>query len=89
MSTAIRGGVSYTQLRNLSGGRLSVDVRYADGSGGGGGGDHFDWQVYTPDEMCELGVSCHLTPIVVCADFDETRRPDRSKGRMQFVFERA
>lgn len=52
------------------------------------GGDHMDWQVFTPDEFCAFAAECGFTRRMMCTWADETRAPSPEIARMQIVLER-
>ncbi len=68
----------------VTGGRLTVRLDYGDGSG-----DTFKWQLYTPDEVRELGETVGLRLVRTCSHHDETSPPSASQPRMQLVLQRS
>ena len=50
--------------------------------------DVFEWQLYTPEELSELGKSCSLKMLLACTNFDENTVASSASHRMQLVFER-
>jgi hypothetical protein len=77
-----KGGMAVTERKRLSGDRLSVELDY----GPGRRPDVFEWQLYTPEQICGLGETLGLRPLVVCAGFDEHVQPSADGPRMQLVF---
>jgi SAM-dependent methyltransferase len=70
--------VSLTNV--VSGGRLTATLDYGDG------GDVFEWQLFTPDEICELAAECGLGLVVMCTECDESKGVTPEKPRMNLVF---
>jgi SAM-dependent methyltransferase len=68
--------------RQVVGNRLRTVLDYADGSR-----DSFEWRLYEPEELADLGRSVGLTLDVVAADFAEAP-PTSETPRMQLVFRR-
>jgi SAM-dependent methyltransferase len=79
-----RAGITVTETKCLTYGRLSVHLDY-----GGGRSDSFEWRVYTPHEIRTVGGEAGLTQLLVCRSFDETQPPSPDEPRMQLVFRRA
>jgi len=79
--TIERDGVRVREQRSMSNGRLRAALTYADGSS-----DIFDWQLYVPDELAELGERSGLTPVLACAEFNEATPASSALPRMQLVF---
>ena len=71
------------ERKRVEQGRLFVHLDYPDG-----GGDDFEWQLFTPAEMSALAGSVGLKLIVSCTDFDMAVDPSPEKARIQFVLER-
>ncbi len=63
-------------------------LTYRDAQGGVIGGDHMDWQVYTPDQFLTLAAACGFSSRLVCTWADEHIAPSPDVARMQFVLER-
>lgn len=76
-------GVAYTSTQEMAGNRWQVRLAYA-----GGGGDQFAWQLYEPDELCQLAAQSGLTSLLVCANFDEEVPASPDLPRMQLLFTR-
>ena len=79
--TIERDGVRVREQRSMSSGRLRAALTYEDGSH-----DVFDWQLYVPDELAELGADAGLMLTLACAEFDEARPAAAAHARMQLVF---
>lgn len=80
-----RGGVDVVERRTVRDGRLSVELVYRPS----GGGDRFDWQLFTPREMRELAGACGLRVAHACSGFDLARAPSEEVPRVQYVLRRA
>jgi len=81
--TIERDGVRVHEQRSMSKGRLRATLTYEDGSD-----DVFDWQLYVPDELAELGERSGLGLVLACANFDELVAASAVSARMQLVFSR-
>jgi hypothetical protein len=68
----------------MQGNRLIVDLDYEDH-----GTDHFEWQLYTPDEIIDLAAKYSFVPLVVCTGFDENSPTSSNSPRTQLVFQKA
>ena len=79
--TIERDGARVREQRSMSKGRLRAMLTYEDG-----GGDVFDWQLYVPDELAELGARAALRLQLACAEFDEATAASAAHPRMQLVF---
>jgi SAM-dependent methyltransferase len=79
-----KDGVGVTSTFIWSGDRLKCLLIYNDGSGG----DTFEWQLYTPEEIQTLAARLGFRSIIACAWFDERVPPSAEHTRMQFVLER-
>lgn len=79
-----RQGVAVTATTTVQGNRLTSHLHY----GGNQGEDTFNWQVFTPEELCHLAATTHLHCHLTCTAFQEARPACPSHPRMQFVFER-
>ena len=53
------------------------------------GGDHMEWQVFTPDEFRALALASGFTPIHACAWSDEAIPPSAGTARMQIVLQKS
>lgn len=79
--TIERDGVRVHEHRSMSNGRLCAALTYGDGSS-----DVFDWQLYVPDELAELGARAGLKMHLACAEFDEAVPASPAHPRVQIVF---
>jgi SAM-dependent methyltransferase len=52
------------------------------------GGDHFEFQLFTPDEFRAFATQCGFTPLLVCTWSDESLLPSPDVARMQVVLEK-
>lgn len=76
-----RDGVRVREHRSMANGRLRAVLTYEDGDG-----DVFDWQLYIPNELAELGQRSGLTLILACTEFDEAVPVSPACPRVQLVF---
>lgn len=53
------------------------------------GGDHMEWQVFTPYEFCALATTCGFTTVLVCTWANEALPASADVGRMQIVLEKS
>lgn len=53
-----------------------------------GGTDHFEWQLFTPEELRRLALSCGWKMCLMCSGFDAERHPSPAISRVQYVLER-
>lgn len=72
----------------MQGNRWQSVLTYRDERGAVVGGDHMDWQLYTPSEFLTLAASCGFTSRLVCTWADEQRPASADNARMQVVLER-
>ena len=79
--TIERDGARVREQRSMSNGRLRAALTYEDGSA-----DVFDWQLYVPDELAEIGARAGLRMRLGCAEFDEAVPASATDPRMQLVF---
>jgi len=82
--TIERDGSRVHEHRSMSNGRLRAALTYEDASG-----DVFDWQLYVPDELAELGARSGLQLQRACAEFDEAVPASSAYSRMQLIFSMA
>lgn len=75
-------GLLITSTNRMDGNRLVAELDY------GGSRDTFEWQLYTPDEICQLAARFGLTCLLSCADYDEQKPVTGDNPRIQLVFER-
>lgn len=79
--TIERDGARVREQRSMSNQRLRAVLTYEDESN-----DVFDWQLYVPDELAELGSRSGLKLKLACAEFDEAKPASPAHARMQLVF---
>jgi hypothetical protein len=77
-----REGLIITSTNRMSGNRLIAELDY------GGSTDTFEWQLYTPEEICHLAAEFDLHCLLSCSDYDEQKPATVDNPRMQLVFER-
>ncbi|MFZ0548448.1 MAG: hypothetical protein WAM60_23570, partial [Candidatus Promineifilaceae bacterium] len=75
-----RLGVMVTATNSVTGNRLRAELDYGDG------GDVFEWQLFRPEEICELAAELGLELVLMCTEFDVRKRVTAEKPRMNFVF---
>jgi SAM-dependent methyltransferase len=80
----VRDGVRVVERKQMRGKRLVVSLAY----GNTGTRDEFDWRLYTPEEMRELGREAGLRLLTCCSDFDEGKLATPEGPRMQLIFEK-
>ncbi|MDH3223796.1 MAG: class I SAM-dependent methyltransferase [Gemmatimonadota bacterium] len=68
----------------LDGNRFQVSLQYE----GRTGGDEFDWQVYSVEELTQALIQAGFRPLFTCTWFDADRPPTAGARRMQTVAER-
>jgi SAM-dependent methyltransferase len=79
-----RGGAIVTETKRMDGDRLIVRLDYA----ARGEADEFEWQLFRPEEICQLAEQCGFTPLNVCTGFDEALPASAEQPRMQLVLEK-
>ena len=72
----------------MQGNRWHSVLTYRDADGTVVGGDHMEWQMFTPDEFVALAAECGFTSRLACTWADETIPPSPDVARMQVVLER-
>lgn len=72
----------------MEGNRWRSVLTYRDAAGAVIGGDHMEWQMFTPDEFVALASECGFTSWLVCAWADENIAATPDVARMQIVLER-
>ena len=77
-------GQQITETKTVQDGRLRVVLQYA----GTEVTDRFDWQLYTPEDICDLAGAYDLRPIAQCSNYDNGQPLTPTTPRMQFVFEK-
>lgn len=80
-------GITVESNTFLQGKTLHSILHYTDDSGERGG-DHFEFQMFTPDEFCALASRCGFAPMLACTWADENRAPSAEVARMQLVLEK-
>jgi SAM-dependent methyltransferase len=80
-----RSGRTITETRRMEGSRLAVTLDYGPGTAP----DLFDWQLYSPEELCELTASIGFVPLIACSGFDEAQPASPDSPRMQLVLQSA
>lgn len=78
-----RNGSRIHEHKRVLGSRLHTTLDYEDGAR-----DAFEWRLYEPDELAELGVRAGLTLELACVGFDTAAAPKGDVARMQLVFRR-
>jgi SAM-dependent methyltransferase len=78
---ALPGGI-VTEHKRVEYGRLFVDLTYP-----GGGGDTFEWELFTPAQMRAAAQSVGLALMIACTDFEAGTEPKSESPRIQFVLE--
>jgi SAM-dependent methyltransferase len=71
----------------MEGNRWHSVITYRDTSDAIIGGDHMEWQMFTPDEFLALAAECGFTSRLACAWADESILPSPDVARMQVVLE--
>ncbi len=79
-----RLGTEITATDSLRGNRLTAQLDYGDGDGS----DTFEWQLYTPEEICQAAAEFDLRCLLMCTECDEQKPATAEKSRMHLVFER-
>jgi len=69
--------------RRVVGKRLKTTVEYEAGRL-----EEFDWELFTPRDITELGIGAGIAATLVCADFDEGTLPAEDKASFQVVFQK-
>ena len=80
-----RSGRTITETKRMQGNRLAVTLEYGPGTAP----DLFDWQLYSPEELCALSVSIGFVPVIVCSGFDEAQPASPDSPRTQLVLQKA
>jgi SAM-dependent methyltransferase len=82
--TLERGRRTVIERKWMSGNRLTVELDY----GAGCITDHFERQLYMPNEIIVLCARFGFDCILSCTEFDENKPVTAEKPRMQIVFEK-
>lgn len=80
-------GVIVESTGYMQGNRWHAVLAYKDEQGKCGS-DHFEWQVFTPDEFLALASECGFASLLVCTQSDETISPSPAIPRMEIVLEK-
>jgi SAM-dependent methyltransferase len=83
-STTERGGRTIESVCTLRGARLSVKLAYD----GDTTTDDFEWQLFSADEIQQLGARFGLSPVLVCSEFNEDKVLSDQDKVMQVVLTR-
>lgn len=78
-----RGKRRATEHKRVVGSRLFTVLDYGDGKR-----DEFEWRLYEPAELRQLGAERELVCEIECAGFDPEVAPEGRTARMQLVFRR-
>ncbi len=81
-------GVTVETHAYMQDGRWHSALTYRDAQGAVTGGDHMDWQAFSPDELSALAARCCFTTRLACAWAKESLAPSPEFARMQLVLER-
>ncbi len=76
------GGI-VREHKRVEDGRLFVALTYP-----GGGGETFEWELFTPAEMRAAAEPVGLGLIMACTDFEVGTKPKSESPRIQFVLEK-
>jgi SAM-dependent methyltransferase len=79
-----RHGRTITETKHMDDDRFTVTLDY----GTDLPRDEFAWQLFTPDEIMELGRKVGLEPLLCLTGFDEEQPATAEMPRMQIVFAR-
>jgi SAM-dependent methyltransferase len=79
------GGDQIRETKIMHGDRLVVELAYENH----GGGDRFEWQLFTPEELTELASRCGWELHLSCTGFDPKQAPDSRQPRVQYVLSRS
>jgi SAM-dependent methyltransferase len=71
------------EIKRVNDGRLFVRLDYPNGAQ-----ERFEWQLFAPVEMKQLGETLGLVLLASCTKFDTTMIPSPTEPRIQFVLER-
>ena len=80
-------GITIESNNYLQGNRLHSVLQYRDETGTRGG-DHFEFQMFTPDEFRALASACGFETLLACTWADENVTPSAEVARMQIVLEK-
>ena|ERR1051326_3866721 len=71
------------ETKHVKGGRLFVELMYP-----GGNHEHFQWQLFTPEQVEGLAKEVELDLLIACCGFDTTSFPSPLDPRLQYVLAR-
>ena len=80
-------GITVESHGYMQGKRWHSHLNYSDAHGELGG-DHMEWQMFTPNEFSTLAAQCDFDTALACTWSDEIREPSPDVARMQFVLEK-
>ena len=80
-------GITVDSRGYMEGKRWHSHLTYSDASGELGG-DHIEWQVFTPDEFADVAARCGFQTILACTWSDENQKPSPEIARVQCVLEK-
>ena len=72
----------------MEGNRWHSALTYRDADGTVVGGDHMEWQMFSPDEFVALASGCGFASRLICTWADENILPSPDVARMQVVLDR-
>jgi SAM-dependent methyltransferase len=76
------GGI-VREHKRVEDGRLFVELTYP-----GGGGETFEWELFTPAEMRAVAESVGASLIIACTGFDAAMEPNPANPRLQCVLQK-
>lgn len=71
------------ESKKVQGGRLFVHLTYPDGAE-----ESFEWQLFSPAQMKEVGASAGLALVEAFTDYDPGTKANSASPKIQFVLER-
>jgi SAM-dependent methyltransferase len=80
-------GVTVESHNSMQGNRWHSVLKYSD-ERGELGGDHMDWQMFSPEEFSTLAAQTGFETALACTWSDEQRTPSPDVARMQVVLEK-
>jgi SAM-dependent methyltransferase len=76
-------GGTVRERKRVGDGRLFVELTYP-----GGGGETFEWELFTPAEMRAAAESVGASLIIACTGFDAAMEPNPANPRLQCVLQK-
>ena len=76
-----RQGTTVVERKRVRDGRLHLNLAYEQT----GGGDEFDWQLFSPEEFSTFARRCGLRVRAACSRFDLNSEPTARLPRVQYV----